>query len=254
MTSRDDRLSDLFIPSNYTPPYPTERSELEAVADGRKGMSVTSFLSSDIDSDADSYSEFRSAAAGLGLCVVLHAAESSFERRFDRTYVFALRTSELWRVPAYLTLMSVMRDGHGWSRGQDHALGLVLGYSEPQIKAWIEEQERLGVFGGGRALYFSIPKTWLEEIETLGRRAFPRTTDLSQLTAVFPSPGFVLRLDTKTSNNGIARLARAAASEHLLKKLFPDPSSFAEGLSHASFKNVTVRELNEGLLTPLQML
>src|ERR1044071_4154088 len=122
-------LSRLFQRRAVKPGRSTSlRGELDAVAAGRKGMSIFGFGVDDLASR-----EYRTVVEqALARDLVFASAPSASNRRHFRVYV--ARPDQVWRIPAHLALWETTigkgsTDGLGWNESSEALEGLLLGYT-----------------------------------------------------------------------------------------------------------------------------
>ena len=113
--------------------YASDEAEIEAVARGKKPIA---YYAAALDEAED----LVRAAYKHDLLVVAAAAEQ----------LFVTPPGELWRVPAIRTLLDA---GGDWSERDEEQLGVLLGYTPAQRRAWLAFQRHQRAAYGAATLY-----------------------------------------------------------------------------------------------------
>lgn len=218
------------------PRAPSDASELDAVAAGKKAMSM--FVSS---SDPDELAEWVALAAARNLVVTFHA-----DPTLDETHVFVARSDQQWRIPAYLALWETAFVDGRWSDASENLAGHLLGYTKAQRKAWIAAQHQAFPAWTAVTVYALISAEERARVEALGRRCFGTDAELQGMS-VFIQRGGVLR---RTALSVIPR-------DHTLARVGLDLDAARALFGTATTRAMTKRlaaTLNSRLLSNVQFL
>lgn len=204
----------------------TDAAELDAVAAGRKAMSL--FIGDD-----DGIAEL---AMARNLIVTTHA-----DPRLGELHVFVTRADQLWRIQAYLALWETAFVDGRWSDGAENLAGYLLGYSAAQRKAWLAQQRQAIPAWTAATVYALVTDAQRELIESLGRRCLPPGLTL------FTRRGEVLKASAFAKLPRGQTLARAGLEIAAANKLFGTATSRALTVKQAP-------AINAALLSGVQLL
>src|SRR5262249_9804932 len=126
-------LSRLFEKRRWDPklfPYKSWRAELDALARGRKGMSIFSCTVTELE--RGTWNDVLVQA--LRRKLVFAIANSELGARGACIYV--ARPDQLWRVPAHRALWATAFMTGPWSSSSEALEGLLLGYTPAERKRW----------------------------------------------------------------------------------------------------------------------
>jgi hypothetical protein len=157
--------------------YPSVRAELDAVASGRKGMSIFGFGVDELAS-GDYRTLVRQALARD--LVSAHAASGS-DRKHVRVYV--ARADQLWRIPAHLALWETAigtgsNQGLGWSESSEALEGLLLGYTASERARWLAARRQRFASDRGANVYALLTRAQKQAIVAAGKRCLGDTSTL----------------------------------------------------------------------------
>jgi hypothetical protein len=231
-------------------PYPTFTSELDAIRDGRKPMSLFSASLESMLSD-ESLELYRHAfARGL---VVVWQRERTESAALDRqtATAFVARPEELWRIPAYLAMWQAADETGGWSDAAEAQQGLLLGYSSHQRAAWRELLRNEYAGWGGQTIYAVLDRDGRRAVEATGRRCFG-----AAITGVSVHVGFGLRLKQRAWRlvpDGLS-LARAVIAHDGFRAVFGDPRKMTAGVASATITRKLAPRANAALRSNVELL
>lgn len=247
---------DLFFDPAYKPLFPSLLEELDAVRDRTKGVCMVSYLAHSVEEGDENYLHFVREAMERGLALAHHAAPPppALGPEYRHVYVFALYPNEMWRVPAYMAVHSVMRNEYGWSAGLEHLDSIILGYDEASIEAWMARGRRLRVDWGGRALYLVMPRSLAEAMVPMAMRCFPPDAALDQVVALFPVEQLEIRPDAGRLVARDAIVARVSASTDLLLSIFGAATEPRTGTLSRRLDAISAPILNQGICSRIEVL
>ena len=213
MTGRE--LSSLFERRRYPRIYPTMRAELDAVRDGRKAIALEVWPHDALDRD---YSELVRLARARGLQIV-HQPERS-RGGLPIVAVYALHAEQAWRIPALHALWRIVPP-LGWGDSAEALEGFLLGYTEPQIAAWLEARQRERLGWRGTTIYLLLTPMQRSAIAEAGHRSLSREALATGLTALACDATRVIkrRMPSWIARRRLA-LARVAISDQAVARLF----------------------------------
>jgi len=115
-------------------------SEIESVAKKAKSMSVFEITRGMLDDEF--YAGLIKKSIDMGLVVAAHKGFSQkAEGDSQEVLLFFLPGEEVWRIPAYISMKKAFSDDP-WSDGLETLHSSLLGYSESQIRSWIDDHNR----------------------------------------------------------------------------------------------------------------
>ena len=208
----------LFVEVELPAVYQGLDNELEAVAAGRKCLSVFTFEGADGESDPN-FVIVPDVAARLGLAVTRVRRENGLPPPWSGTVsVCITRAYEAWRGPAYVAVLETLMTAP-WSDVSERVQSALLGYSDAEFAAWI------GAWRASRAGWGPQIHLWLDAaraagVGDLGRRAF--AVDVGQ----GPLPVFIHRRRMAVAAGWFERvprgwaLARAVVARDFHQTLF----------------------------------
>src|SRR5882724_1401575 len=143
-------------------------SEIESVAKKAKSMSVFAITQGMLADEF--YVELIKKSIDMGLMV---AAHKGFSRKAkgdsQEVLLFFLPGEESWRIPAYISMKRAFFDDP-WSDGLEILHSSLLGYSESQIKSWMDDHNRRRIGWLGPTCYFLVSHAQRNAISKLANR------------------------------------------------------------------------------------
>ena len=239
-------LAKLFEPARahlrrFREPYPTLRAELDAIASGKKAMSLTAAALDELASGEDQVVRL---AFARGLAVVLYSRGLAVEHQVPS--VFIAKPEQLWRVPAFLALEAAAFGGDArWSEAAEAQQGLLLGYTKRQRAEWRARVAQRQAGWGCRTVYTLITPARRSAIAALGHRGF----DPADRVELFLHRGLrELRRDAwKRIPKGLV-LARVGLARDASRRLFRQRT---DGIEQIATRG---ERINRHLVTNLQIL
>jgi hypothetical protein len=144
--------------------YPDDRSELEAVCDRRKLISVTIFESF----DSPRCAEYSNRAHKLGLVFEQRTVHNK-TRGITAFFGFACHADQRWRVDAIALLHE--EQPYRWSEAMMYFRSVLYGYSHEQARSYVEFQRHLRA-PGGVAIFFTCGLKQRTALELIRGAAF----------------------------------------------------------------------------------
>ena len=218
--------------------YATMRAELDAVRDGRKAIAMELWPRDSIAEDRD-YSRLVRLALARGLQLV-HQPDRSRDG-LPIVAVYALRTEQAWRIPALHALWRVVAATAAWGDAAEAVEGFLLGYSEPQIAAWLAERRRERLGWRGTTIYLVITPSQRERLATTGCRYLDPEMLAAGISAAACDATRVIKVPPPS---WIARrklaLARVALADPAVSRILGPPAALRTarlGAGHATVLN-----------------
>jgi hypothetical protein len=218
---KDLDLSALFEPWDRYFTYTSLEEELGAIAVGSKAMSYFSFADADMATEA-LYLEVCNIASNLGLLTIRRSnVAPEWEGPIPHTYLFILRNEEeAWRIPAFLFALKVAFEC-GWSDVFEKVIGGLLGYSEEEVRRWLEDIARFHVKSAAATILFLMSSTQAATVRMLGGRCVDPKTLISPVTAFYNIHGKVVRRGASSLLPPDHELLRASVDHDFFHELFP---------------------------------
>ena len=217
-------LFEAWKPDPRLAPYPTLRSNLDAVQHGKKGMSSFGFpVGSMIAGDREYVALLREAYA-RNLVVVLHNRAIPglpFERQ--EPHVFIARAEELWRIPAYLTLWDTAFVDGAWSNASEALHSTLLGYTKEQRSYWLARRRRDDAAYTCRTVYSLLTDRQRRAVVSVGKRCFGPAEATQGLALFFPVGDVQLKRNARRLLPRGVTLARAGLAWEASDALFGRP-------------------------------
>lgn len=162
-------------------PYKTWRSELDAVAAGRKGMSMAGYPIDEVVRGGREYRKLVEDVLARDLVIVLSRDELPILRReYQHVTVFAARPDQLWRIPALFAMHATAFAGDSaWTAPSEALRSLLLGYTEPQRERWIAWHRQRRAGDSGATVYALVSRAQRRAISDAGNRY---VADIGRLT------------------------------------------------------------------------
>lgn len=197
------------------------RDELDAVAGGRKAISIVLFRQADIDVRDSDYLEYVTHASRIGLSVQHHRRSFDIDTEvFQHTYVSASLPAHAWRLSAYAILLESAYQC-GWSDCAEVSCSLLLGYSREMAVDWLSRAKHACISWGLVDIYLLANQTQYECIRTTNGRFFP--VDIPGDLTLFSSFGRLpIRRDALTLLPGDRFLCRIGLSRDAIEALLGD--------------------------------
>jgi hypothetical protein len=197
-------------------PYKTWRAELDAIAAGRKGMSIFGFTSRDL---AGADYRFLIEQALKRDLVFAHANWSADLKSFR---VYVTRADELWRIPAHLALWETATDSReniGWGASSEALEGLLLGYTAAERARWLAA--RRDRFAGDRGVnvYALLDRAHKEAVIAAGKRYLGAVSELR----LFAHDQLPLSSRARRLVPAGTTIARFALDWPVYRRVFGDP-------------------------------
>ena len=160
-------LSALFLDTRPPRIYETEYDEFDAVCDGRKAMAMFDYALR-WPAAVEEMHEVIEDAKGAGLVVESFNADG-IPPQYAAMTVLVARVDEAWRIPALKELLKVL-GYYRWTHGLEAMMSGLLGYSAPEVKAWIAmlRDERAG--WQGETVYFKLTVEQAQLVAAHGSR------------------------------------------------------------------------------------
>ena len=188
--------------------YRTLRAELDAVASGRKGMSMFGFGLDELASTDYRAVIQQSLARGL----VFASAGRDFHRKHFRVYV--ARPDQLWRIPAHLALWETTigtrsTRGLGWSEASEALEGLLLGYTATERARWLAARRERFAGEHGASVYALLTRAQKQAVVAAGKRYLGDTSTLRLFAhtaqmPIVPRASRLVPADTTLARFGLA--------------------------------------------------
>ena len=243
--------SHLFAPSTrrFVAEYETLDSELAAIRDRRKAMSVFEWT---ISAAADPYYiDVLQKSLQLGLSVV--------SKRIDPTKphfrTFVAHQEDLWRVPAYHLLVEICSNIDSaitWTEELECYESMLLGYSDTQIAQWNISRRQLGVGRCGRPVYVVLSGAQRRAICQIGDRCFPLEMKGHTLEVILVEGGIAPIVSAEdVLLKELLTLARVWVTSALYDRILA-ADRFESGIIEKTFLVEDVAEFNRGLLDQIE--
>ena len=209
----------LFDSDARRSPYASVEDELQAVAAGRKAMSVFAFPTTSVETDPF-YDELCRMASNLNISTSLEERTvSGLESNLQTSYLFAFRADQAWRIPAYLLLKRIYED-YGWSDAAEHLEGSLLGYSEQEIISWLRARSNSRVGWTGKTLFLLVNSAQGDNVRMLGRRSIDPAMVKAPLATFFSRWPKPIRTDALDRVPDQHELMRASVREDFFRDIF----------------------------------
>ncbi len=211
--------SSLFDCDTRRSPYDSVEEELQAVAAGRKAMSVFAFPNTSLGTDPF-YDELCKMASQFHISIALRERfVSGLEPNLRTSYLFVFRDDEAWRVPAFL-LFKRIYDNYGWSDAAEHLEGSLLGYTEEEISLWLAARWNSRVDWAGKTLFLLANSAQGDNVRMLGGRSIDPgmiTTPLAVFHSRWRKP---IRADALSRIPAQHELMRVSVKEDFFGEVF----------------------------------
>jgi hypothetical protein len=205
-------IESLFRVDESVVLYPDTKSELEAVRDRRKGISLLSVANFE-ERDCREYIEF---ATKLGLVTETRCIEDSVNG-ITHHLAFSFHHDQAWRVDAIV--MSYEYNPYHWCDSAEYMNSLLLGYSREEAHRWIESHRHHHA-SWGPTLFFLISPTQRAELERIRGGSF-LVTEPSAATMFYPiRHDIALRRDALDRVPATTSIARIAVADGTVRRLF----------------------------------
>jgi hypothetical protein len=192
-------------------PYPKETDELDAVAAGKKAMSM--FAWEPAGGGAELL-EMLDRAFARGLTVALDRSSDKAVR------VFVLQQDQMWRVPAYTMHWRSTFEHGKWTQAAEAHASALLGYTLAEREAWLQRLHWMQVGWGCKTIYTLLGDEQRSRVDELGHRAFGA---LEATTFFFHRSDHVLRKTAHKIVPSSATLARVGVEHAFAASLFQMP-------------------------------
>lgn len=248
-------LSDvrgLFSWPRHSPKFKSLDDELDAIANGTKAISLFAFSPREVvDSTADLHAEVMRLALQRQLAVT-HIGGT---RGQGQIRVFVYARDHAWRIPALETLYRLCTDGeYGWSEGAEVLESTLLGYSESDIKGWLDTKRARYVNNHGETIYIILDASQRSELEELGFKAVSAGLVGDALSGFFTTgPGYVAPEAVRALAPGIT-IVRAAVTQSYLMSLSKESGSFDGDILKVSIRKEAIPSFNLALRSGFQVL
>jgi hypothetical protein len=169
-------LSRLFERRRWDPklfPYKSWRAELDALARGRKGMSIFGCTLKELERGG--YDDVLTQSLRRNL--VFAIANSELGARSACIYI--ARPDQLWRVPAHLALWATAVTTGPWSSSSEALEGLLLGYTPAERKRWLAARRERYAGERGANVYTLLTPAQKQGIVATGNRYLGDTSKLT---------------------------------------------------------------------------
>lgn len=215
-------------------PYRTLAAELDAVRARRKAISMFPLARPGAEPADDAFLRaLVRAAAARGLGVLIQPGEPGELAGLPRAargvtaYVLPMdRTgsvpaiAELWRVPAIAALWEAALEDGAWSDAAERQLGLLLGYSARERRAFLAGLRHRVAAWGARTVHALLDRERLARIARLGGRCLGPAPEIEGLRFFVHGRGHGLRRDAaRRAPPGLA-IARVGIDEAAFAELF----------------------------------
>lgn len=212
-------LAPLFEARARVSKYPGTRDELEAVAAGAKAMAVSLFPSAAIDTHPF-YGELREIASELNLSIVINdKVDVDQDPNLATTYIFVTKSTEYWRIPAYLAFKRVFEQ-YGWSDSAEHFESLLLGYTDDDITTWLNAHSASRIGWSGVTFNLLLSDLQASNVRKLGKRSIDPSVVEQPIQIFFNRKHHIVRKDADKLLVGECALARVSVCEPFFRELF----------------------------------
>jgi hypothetical protein len=259
--ARTSDLARLFVTTRRRgsdlAPYPTLAAELDAVRAGSKGMSQLGFLVSSMTNGDPDVLELLELAFRRDLTVVIHNRRWLERRPLERQApdVYVARPTELWRIPAWLTLWDSAGATGGWTDAAEEQSSLLLGYDRAQRARWRANWKHRRPAWGAAPVYALLTGGQKRRVASLGRRCLGSAEDLDGMTLFIHREDYGVVRDAHRSVPRGLTLARVGMRWPTFRKLFGEPSSWKRAkVIEATVPTRLAREVTESLASNVQFL
>jgi len=249
-------MHEIDVASLFEPPrapvnddYQTDSGELRAVACRKKAISYYGQVILDrVDGRFQAYCD---TAFQHGL-TILQFRTPDVPEMAD---VYALHPDQMWRVQA-LRSLEMRVSYNSWSDALEAFRSALLGYSEQEIKTWIEFQrwQRLGWIG--RTIYLMIPLAMAEQLAKVANRCVSGGMLEGEITAFTYNGYNVIRRDANERLASHCQLGRVAIEAAFFNRLFGSSPGYGkpDAIVTAHLGDVLLRDFNSALCSPIQLL
>ncbi len=206
-------------------PYRTLAAELDAVRARTKAISMFPLARPGAEPADDAFLRaLVRAATARGLGVLVQPGEpgelAGLPRAARGVTAYALPLDQIWRVPAIAALWETALEGGAWSDAAERQLGLLLGYSERERRAWIAQLRHRIAAWGARTIYTLLDRERLARVGQLGGRGLGPAPAIEGLRFFVHGRGHALRRDAaRRAPRGLA-IARVGVGEAAYAALF----------------------------------
>jgi hypothetical protein len=215
-------------------PYRTLAAELDAVRARRKAISMFPLARPGAEPADDAFLRaLVRAAAARELGVLIQPGEPGELAGLPRAargvtaYVLPIdqvgrvpAVAELWRVPAIAALWEAVLEDGAWSDAAERQLGLLLGYSARERRAFLAGLRHRVAAWGARTVYTLLDRARRARVAQLGGRCLGAAPELEGLRFFVHARGHGLRRDAaRRAPPGLA-IARVGLEEAAFARLF----------------------------------
>lgn len=206
-------------------PYRTLAAELDAIRARRKAISMFPLARPGAEPADDAFLRaLVRAAAARGLGVLIQPGEpgelAGLPRAARGVTAYALPLDQIWRVPAIAALWEAVLEDGAWSDAAERQLGLLLGYSARERRAFLAGLRHRVAAWGARTVYALLDRERLGRIAQLGGRSLGPTPEIEGLPFFVHGRGHALRRDAaRYAPPGLA-IARVGIEEAAFVRLF----------------------------------
>jgi hypothetical protein len=248
---REQLISDLF--EVKLPPrvhaFDTLEKELVAVSTGIKPLAKYTFLRTQIERYDDSYSRLMTAADAQGL-IVVHDEDNET----GTVLALVVRTEDLWRAQAYAFFWNkTVRANRGWCGHLEILSSQLLGYTEEQIKEWMEFWEWSNASWQGKTVYLLLTQSQARDVARCAHAHLPSTG--GPLCLFWYRGHVVMKRDASTHLSDGGVIARAAIARETFEQLIrPRDKSHQSNLVLLDIGVEVIEKVNRALCSKIQVL
>jgi hypothetical protein len=229
-------------------------SEIESVARKAKSMSVFTITQDMLGGEF--YVELIKKSIDMGIMVAIH-------KRFNGTakvdseeiLLFFLPGEESWRIPAYLSMNRAFFDDP-WSDGLETLQSFLLGYSESQIKSWIDDHNRKRIGWLGTTCYFLVSHAQRNAISRLANRCIDPSSIAEDIEVFYNTDNVPPKENAHELLPERTYLCRASIKFGFFKRLFAHDISSGRKVPFfvSAINSSNASDLNESLQSNFQFL
>ncbi len=227
-------------------------SEIESVAKKTKSMSVFEITRGMLDDEF--YAGLIKKSIDMGLVVAAHKGFSQkAEGDSQEVLLFFLPGEEVWRIPAYISMKKAFSDDP-WSDGLETLHSSLLGYSESQIRSWIDDHNRRHVGWLGPTCYFLVNHTQWNAISKLANRCIDPSSIEEAIEVFYNTDNVPPKENAHELLPKGTYLCRASVKFSFFKRLFARDMSSGRKVPFfvSAINSSNVSDLNESLQSNFQ--
>ncbi len=244
-------LSELFE-APPVGPYPTWEDEIQAVAQGLKGICWHGSTKEEIENPTEEEERIYDLAYSLGLTVIVRLAEPELQTPSGDWFdIFFLKMREVWRVEALIATKKAQW-GYGTSDAIMYLRCKILGYGTERSQAWLAWQQKSRLGWIGQTVYLILTKRETASLNSTGNRCFPQAL-VDRPVELFHAPsGYAPRENIHEVLPGDMELYRFALENEFFIELFRNAKE--AGPVVIVLLGANINELNRAIVSNIEII